>query len=165
MKATILMISVLMLSTVSAQPNIAFAQCGDAPKLTVQSGIITVSGEAVHITGKLPQLSDQWYYSVSCHSSRLFDFSLWTIIKFNDRDGFFLAQSWNLQILDSHDHPEKEVLFDRENEFYFSGDVVRTPGGERIKVDSIVGLPEGIHGDVILREVHQENAQGRTTHH
>ena len=165
MKAKILMISFVMLSALLAQSKIASAQCGDAPKLTIQSDTITVSGAAVHITGKLPQPSDQWFYSVSCHSSRLFDFSLWTILKFNDRDGYFLAQSWNLQILDSHDHPEKDVLFARENEFYFWGDAVKTPEGERIKVDSIVGLPEGIHGDVILREVHQEDAQERTIHH
>jgi hypothetical protein len=157
MKAAVLIITFVTLLTLSARPNVASAQCGDAPKLTIQSGRITVSGEAVHITGKLPQLSDQWYYSVSCDSSRLFNFSLWTIIRYNDRDGYFLAKSWNLQIFDAQESPEKNVIFERENEFSFWGDVVKTPVGERIKIDSIVGLPKGIHGDGILRKVPRES--------
>jgi hypothetical protein len=165
MKTTTLMIAFVVLFGYTAQPRISFAQCGDAPKLTIQTDSVTVSGETVHISRSLPQHSDRWFYSVSCRSSRLFNFSLWAIIKFNDRDGYYLAKSWNLQILDSHDHPEKEVIFDRENEFYFWGNVVETPEGERIIVTSIVGLPEGIHGDVILREVHQEDAPGGTAHH
>jgi hypothetical protein len=67
--------------------------------------------------------------------------------------------------MDSKYDQEKEIIFNRENEFNFWGNVVKTPEGERIKIDSIVGLPLGIHGEGILREVRQDNAQGRTAHH
>jgi hypothetical protein len=55
--------------------------------------------------------------------------------------------------MDSKDDQEKEIIFERENEFYFWGDAVKAPEGEMIKINSIVGLPEGIHGEVILLEV------------
>ncbi|MGB9407569.1 MAG: hypothetical protein WCA89_08530 [Terracidiphilus sp.] len=158
-----------------AQTKAALCQCGEAanlckcidpPSLSIKSNTIFVSGQTVHLSGKLPSEDEHWFYNVTCHtSSRLFNFSLWTISKFHDRDGFYFAKSWNLQIMDSKDDQEKEIIFDRENEFYFWGDAVKTPEGERIKIDSIVGLPEGIHGDVILRKVRQEGAQGHTAHH
>ena len=144
----------------------SLCKCDDPPSLSIKHNTIIVSGQTVHLSGKLPSEDEHWFYSVTCHtSSRLFNFSLWTISKFHDRDGFYSAKSWNLQIMDSKYDQEKEIIFNRENEFNFWGNVVKTPEGERIKIDSIVGLPLGIHGEGILREVRQDNAQGRTAHH
>jgi hypothetical protein len=61
-----------------------------------------------------------------------------------------VAKSWNLQILDSREHPERGVIF-------FWGNLIKTPKG--VKVKSIVGFPEGIRGDVIIREVPHKQVQ------
>jgi hypothetical protein len=157
-----MLIVILLLGTLS-QAKICFCQCGedaklcqcdDPPKLSINSGIITVSGQTIHLSGKLPAKMDHWFYAITCHTgSRLFDFSLWTIAKFGDSDNFYSAGSWNLQVSDSKDRPEVVLNFNRENNFYFWGNVTNTPGGRRIRVDNIVGFPLGIHGDGILREV------------
>jgi hypothetical protein len=138
------------------QSTIAHAQCGEPPRLTRHLNTITVTGQTVHISGRLPKDSDRWFYHVICRSGRLFDFSLWTIVEFKDRDGYFLAESWDLQVLDSKDYPEKEVIFDKEDKFYFWGEAKYRAGHERIRFDSIDGLPEGVRGTVILDEVPPE---------
>jgi hypothetical protein len=158
-----------------AQAKVALCQCGEAanlckcidpPRLSIKSNTIVVSGQIVHLSGKLPSEDEHWFYSVTCHtSSRLFNFSLWAILKFQDRDGYYLAKSWNLQILDSTVAPETEIIFDKENKFYFWGKVTHAPGGEKIRIDSIVGLPEGIHGEGLLSEVQQEIVPRSTTRH
>jgi hypothetical protein len=42
MKTTTLMIAFVVLFGYTAQPRISFAQCGDAPKLTIQTDSVTV---------------------------------------------------------------------------------------------------------------------------
>jgi hypothetical protein len=160
----IIMVGILL------QTKAALSQCGEAanlckcddpPSLSISNDSIIVSGKVVHLSGILPSKDERWFYSVTCHtSSRLFNFSLWTISKFHDRDGLYFAKSWNLQIMDSHDDQEREVLFDRENEFYFWGDAIDDPEGKKIKITSIVGLPEGIHGEAVLREIRRGAAGG-----
>jgi hypothetical protein len=141
-------------------------KCDDPPSLSIKNDAVIVSGQVVHLSGILPSNDEHWFYSVTCHtSSRLFNYSLWVISKFHDSDGFYSAKSWNLQILDSKDNPEKELTFNRENMFNFWGDVVKTPEGERIRIDSIVGLPDGIHGDVVLRKIRRVDTEGDTSHH
>ena len=162
----IVWMAIILVGT-TAQTNAAMCQCGEAanlckcidpPSLSIKSNTIVVSGQTVHLAGKLPSENEHWFYYVTCDtSSRLFNFSLWKISKFHDRDGFYLAKSWNLQILDSKDYPEKELIFERENDFYFWGDVETTKGAARVRVDSIVGLPNELHGTISLREVmHQK---------
>jgi hypothetical protein len=132
----------------------AFAQCAfDAPQLTISSDTITVVGKNFHISAPLPRRGEHWLYSVSCHTSSLFDFSWWTFSRFHDRDGLFLAKSWNLQVLDSPEAPEQEVTFENENQFYFWGGVTQVKGGERVRFDHIVGLPNTLHGDAMLHEI------------
>jgi hypothetical protein len=144
----------------------ALCRCDDPPSLSISNDYIIVSGEVVHLSGILPSKEERWFYSVTCHtSSRLFNFSLWTISKIHDRDGFYFAKSWNLQIMDSSDVQEREVLFDRENEFYFWGDVTDDPKGKKIKITSIIGLPDGIHGEAVLREIRLETAGGNPSQH
>ncbi|MGA2352705.1 MAG: hypothetical protein ABSF70_19890 [Terracidiphilus sp.] len=164
----IVLIAIFLLGTI-AQSKISACQCGeeaklcqctDPPELSIHSNTITVSGQTVHLSGKLPTVSDHWFYSVTCHtSSRLFDFSLWKISKFHDHDGFYSAKSWNLQVMDSKDDHEKEIVFDRENEFYFWGNVENTNRAARVNVDTIVGLPKELHGTISLREVRGEKKQ------
>jgi hypothetical protein len=141
------------------------AQCGEPPRLIRHFNTITVSGQTVHISGSLPKNSDQWLYHVTCRSGRLFDFYLWTVSQFKDRDGFFLANSWDMQILDSKDNPETEVIFDKEAKFFFWGGAIYRDGHERIRVDSIDGLPDGVRGTVILDEVPQEKQLVRRRSH
>jgi len=158
----IVWMAIILVGTI-VQTKAALCQCGesanlckcdDPPSLSVKHNTIIVSGQVVHLSGNLPSKDERWFYNITCHtSSRLFNFSLWTISKFHDRDSFYFAKSWNLQIMDSKDDQEKEIIFERENEFYFWGDAVKAPEGEMIKINSIVGLPEGIHGEVILLEV------------
>ena len=152
MKRLVSIIACAMLFIFVIRPGSVRAQCGNAPKLEIQADTIDVFGEAVHISGVLPQHSDRWFYHVSCQSPRLFNFSLWTVDRFSDRDGFFVAKSWNLQILDSREHPERGVIF-------FWGNLIKTPKGVKVSVKSIVGFPEGIRGDVIIREVPHKQVQ------
>jgi len=158
----ILLTAIILVGTI-VQAKAALCQCGEAaslckcidpPTLSIKSNTIVVSGQTVHLSGKLPSENEHWFYYVTCDtSSRLFDFSLWKISKFHDRDGFYSAKSWNLQILDSKDDPEKKLIFERENEFYFWGDVKTTKGSASVRVDSIVGIPNELHGTISLREV------------
>ena len=158
----VLLTAIILVGTM-AQTKAALCRCGEAaslckcidpPTLSIKSNTIVVSGQTVHLAGKLPSKNEHWFYYPTCEtSSRLFNFSLWTISKFHDRDGFYFAKSWNLQILDSKDAPERELIFERENEFYFWGDVKTTKGSARVRVDSIVGIPNELHGTISLREV------------
>lgn len=154
--------SILLLGTI-AQAKICFSQCGaeakycqcdDPPRLSIKSGTITVSGQTFNLSGKLPAESDRWYYAITCHTgSRLFDFSLWVISEFKDRDGFYEAESWNLQVSDAKDSPEVALNFNRENDFYFWGNVDNSKGMARVRVDDVVGLPTEFHGTLSLPEI------------
>jgi hypothetical protein len=143
------------------QAEKSLCQCGAQPTLSIKSNVITVSGQALHLSARLPSSDEHWFYSATCHSSRLFNFSLWTIDKFADRDGYYRATSWNLQVLDSKDYPEKELIFERENQFYFWGNIDEHQGFKRIRVDSIVGLPNQLHGTITLNKVADEDQRNR----
>jgi len=153
---------ILLLGTI-AQAKACFCQCGeeakycrcdDPPQLSIKSGTITVRGQTVNLSGKLPAASDRWYYAITCHTgSRLFDFSLWKISQFKDRDGFYEAKSWNLQVSDVKDSPKGSLIYDRENSFYFWGNVDNSKGMARVRVDNIVRLPTEFHGTLSLPEI------------
>ena len=144
------MLFVFPLSGVST----GYAQCDNPPRLSVRGTKLQVVGRTVRIEGALPENGKHWYFYVACHSSsRLFDYSLWTFARFADRDGYYLAESWNLQVLDSGDHPERGVIYDRENRFFFWGDVRRHKVSASIRIDAVVGMPNGLGGLVQLQAV------------
>jgi len=134
-----------------------FGQCDDAPRLSIKGSQLLVSGREEHIAGALPADAERWFFYVRCRSSRLYDFSLWKFDRFGDRGepghGFYRATSWNLQLLDSNESPEREVIFDRENSFWFWGDVKNTKENASIRIDSMVGLPVELHGLMKLTAV------------
>src|SRR5580698_869148 len=132
-------------------------KCVDPPSLAVKGHTIFVSGEAVHLSGNLPSKDERWFYSITCHtSSRIFNFSLWTVVGFAPRPGLYFAKSWNLQISDAKDSPERQLTFDRENDFYFWGNVDNSKGVARVSVDNIVGLPTEFHGTFSLPEIQSD---------
>jgi hypothetical protein len=55
--------------------------------------------------------------------------------------------------MDSKDYPERKLIFERENSFYFWGDVQNDRELTRLRIDSIVGLPNELHGSASLRRV------------
>jgi hypothetical protein len=168
MKSPFLMIVLMLLAVCLASSRTGFAQCEDAPKLSIQGRQLLVSGRAEHIAGALPAEAGNWFFQVRCQSSRLFNFSLWKFDRFADKSepghGFYRATSWNLQVLDSNQNPEREVTFDRENSFWFWGDVKSSNGIALIEIDSMVGLPEELHGSVKLAKVPRVAADKSTAH-
>ena len=157
MKSSFLKLVLMLLAVCLASLRTGFAQCDDAPKPSIKGRQLLVSGRAEQIAGALPADAGNWFFHVRCRSSRLFDFSLWTFERFADRSepgyGFYRATSWNLQVLDSNEYPQREVTFDRENSFWFWGDVKSSKENASIRIDSMVGLPVELHGSVKLTAV------------
>jgi hypothetical protein len=47
----------------------SLCKCDDPPSLSIKHNTIIVSGQTVHLSGKLPSEDEHWFYSVTCHKS------------------------------------------------------------------------------------------------
>ncbi len=127
------------------------------PIVTLHGNKVEFYGKYTNIGGYLPQKSEAWYYLVEQQKTHLFIYHFWVIAEFQDRKepngGFFRAKSWNVQVLDSSDDPEKQVIFDKENDFYFWGNFTIKENQVRIEITSIEGFPPSLYGPVLLRKL------------
>ncbi|WP_306590662.1 hypothetical protein [Geothrix sp. 21YS21S-4] len=136
-------------------PAMMWAQESKAPTVTLRGNSLKIDGQFVHVQGKMPVKGRIWFYQVEHRNLDLFVYNFWTINAFQDTKekdfGLYHAQAWTVEILDSKRDPEKEVIFDRLNDFYFWGNLVLSPEAARITMNSIKGLPESSYGPVTLR--------------
>jgi hypothetical protein len=134
---------------------VARGQDSQAPVVTLQGNSVKIDGQFAHVQGPMPSRGPSWFYRVERKKANLFVYSFWAINEFRDRKeknfGFYRAQAWTVEILDSKDHPEKEVVFDRLNDFFFWGNLVRGIDQAQLSIASIEGLSESPYGPVVLK--------------
>lgn len=135
-------------------PVTAKGQDSQTPKMALHGNFVKIDGQFAHVQGEMPVKGSAWFYKVEHRGTNLFVYSFWSINEFKDRKekdyGFYRAQAWTVQVLDSKSHPEKEVIFDRLNDFYFWGNLVAGPEQAQVVISSIEGLPKSTYGPVAL---------------
>lgn len=140
---------------VGTSPLCLVAQTTTAPAVALHGGEIKFDGKFAHIRGKMPATGGSWFYSVRQRTPNLYVFSVWQLNEFKDRKeksiGFYRAKSWTVEVLDSESHPEKEVIFDRANDFFFWGNLIPTTDQAQLSISTIEGLPESSYGPVALK--------------
>ncbi len=145
----------LLLIAIAAGPVIARGQELQAPSVVLHGDSVKIDGQFAHVQGQMPSKGQSWLYQVERKKTNLFVFHFWSINVFQDTKekdhGFYRAKAWTVEVLDSKEHPEREVIFDRLNDFYFWGNLVQGAGQAQLSITSIEGLPASPYGPVTLK--------------
>ena len=151
----VLLRRVALMMAVGMLPLCLMGQTSTAPLVALQGGEIKFDGKFAHIHGKMPATGGSWFYNVRQRTANLYVFSLWQINEIKDRTekdtGFYRAKSWTVEILDSGSHPERAVIFDGANDFFFWGRVASKAGRAELSISTIEGLPSSFYGPVLLQ--------------
>ena len=130
-------------------------QQSQIPVISLHGGSLQIDGRYAHIKGKLPVKSGKWLYSVETRNNDLYVYHLWLIQIFADtkesNSGHYEARSWTVEVLDTNTNPEQEVVFERRNSFFFSGNLMAGPNTARLTITAIDGLPDSSSGPITLQ--------------
>lgn len=146
---------IILLVGIVCAPVAVLGKDLQTPAVTIKGNAIRIDGQFAHIQGEMPSERGPWFYHVEQRTTNLFVYSFWTINEFQDTKeknyGLYEAKSWTVEVLDSKDDPETELIFDRSNDFLFWGNLVMGADQAQVMIDSIKGMPKSSYGPVTLK--------------